>query len=85
MPDVSTFAAPRAQQAAARQEASIDSKTQYRVQQGDSLEKIATKLYGKSTKWESLYQANREKIGDDSARLKLGTVLQLPEPPTATR
>ena len=88
MPDPSTFAqprAPQAQQAVARQEASIDANTQYRVQQGDSLHKIALKLYGKATKADALYEANKDKIGDDSSRLKLGTILKLPEPPTVAQ
>ena len=83
MPDASTFAAPKAQQAAAKQEAAVDASTQYRVQQGDSLHKIALKLYGKAAKADALYEANKDKIGDDSSRLKLGMVLKLPEPPAA--
>jgi nucleoid-associated protein YgaU len=88
MPDPSTFAqpkAPQAQQAAARQEASIDATTQYRVQQGDSLHRIALKLYGKASKADALYEANKDKIGDDSSRLKLNMVLKLPEPPSVAQ
>jgi nucleoid-associated protein YgaU len=85
MPDPATFAAKGAQQASARQEASVNNKTEYRVQQGDSLHKIALKLYGKAGKADSLYEANKDKIGDDSSRLKLGMVLKLPEPPTGSQ
>jgi phage tail protein X len=85
MPDPSTFAQPKAQQAVARQEASVDATTQYRVQQGDSLHKIALKLYGKATKADALYEANKDKIGDDSSRLKLGMILKLPEAPTVAQ
>ena len=59
--------------------AAIDS---YRVQPSDSLHKIALKLYGKASKADSIYELNREKIGGDSARIKVGMVLKLPEAPT---
>lgn len=61
---------------------SIDSKSQYKVVTGDSLQKISTKLYGKSDLWEKIYDANKDKIGDDPAKLKLNTVLKLPQAPT---
>lgn len=60
----------------------VDSKTEYVVVAGDSMHKIAMKLYGKSEMWEDIYQLNRAKIGDDPAKLKLGMVLKLPSPPT---
>jgi nucleoid-associated protein YgaU len=59
-----------------------DGKT-YTVQNGDSLYKIARKLYGNGEKSEDLYQANKQTIGPDSTRLKIGMVLTLPEAPTA--
>jgi nucleoid-associated protein YgaU len=58
-----------------------DGKT-YTVQNGDSLYKIARKLYGNGEKSEDLYQANKQTIGPDSTRLKIGMVLTLPEAPT---
>ncbi|HTL27799.1 MAG TPA: LysM peptidoglycan-binding domain-containing protein, partial [Tepidisphaeraceae bacterium] len=61
---------------------SIDSKSEYRVVTGDSLQKISTKLYGKADQWEKIYDANKDKIGADPAKLKLNTVLKLPSPPT---
>lgn len=87
IPDPSTFAtatgAATGARPAVRQEAAIDANTQYRVAQGDSLHKIALKLYGKAAKADALYELNKDKIGDDSSRLKLGMVLKLPDPPTA--
>lgn len=56
----------------------------YTVQKGDNLYKIAKKLYGKGEKEGDLYTANKQLIGPDSTRLKIGMVLQLPERPTAT-
>ena len=85
IPDPSTFtAAAKAQQAVARLEPSIDTTKEYRVAQGDSLYKIAMKLYGKPAKADELFELNKEKIGNDSSRVKVGMVLKLPEPPTAT-
>lgn len=55
----------------------------YTVQNGDSLYKIARKLYGNGEKSEDIYQANKQTIGPDSTRLKIGMVLTLPEAPTA--
>jgi nucleoid-associated protein YgaU len=61
---------------------SVDPKSEYRVVTGDSLQKISTKLYGKSDQWEKIYDANKDKIGTDPAKLKLNTVLKLPQAPT---
>jgi len=62
----------------------IDTKTEYRVQPGDSLERISIKLYGKRDHTDSIYETNKATIGDDPARLKIGQVLKLPEAPTIT-
>ena len=64
-------------------EAPINPATQYRVQSGDSLYKIAVKLYNKPGRVDDLYEANRQLIGDDPERLKVGMVLTLPDAPTA--
>jgi len=60
----------------------IDPQTQYEVQSGDSLAKIAMKLYGSSNKWQAIYDLNKEAIGDNPAKLKAKSVLKLPEAPT---
>jgi nucleoid-associated protein YgaU len=59
----------------------LDPKTHYKVVAGDSLQKIASKLYGDSQKWESIYKLNESTIGTDSAKLKIGMILKLPETP----
>jgi nucleoid-associated protein YgaU len=64
--------------------AAIDGRSEYRVQSGDSLHKIAIKLYGKVEMVDKIYELNKTSIGSDPAKLKLGMVLKLPEPPTAT-
>ena len=61
---------------------SIDPKTQYKVEQNDSLYKIAEKLYGDGTRMDALYEANKQSIGPDPRKLKLGMILKLPEQPT---
>ncbi len=60
----------------------IDPSRQYEIQPGDSLNKIASRLWGDSSKWMKLYETNKAAIGSEPARLKVGTVLMLPEPPT---
>jgi len=63
-------------------EPKIDPTRQYKVQSGDSLYKIAAKLYGKGTYADRIYERNKALIGSDPKRLKLGAVLELPEQPT---
>jgi nucleoid-associated protein YgaU len=63
---------------------SADGKT-YTVQKNDNLYKIAKQLYGKGEKEGDLYTVNKDVIGPDSTRLKIGMVLRLPEPPTTSR
>lgn len=62
--------------------ATIDSRTEYRVQPGDSLHRISQKLYGTTDLAEQIYQLNQSTIGPDRSRLKVGQVLKLPQPPT---
>ncbi|HZN64019.1 MAG TPA: LysM domain-containing protein [Tepidisphaeraceae bacterium] len=82
--EVSARAVGPARQTATQQQATIDPAREYRVQPGDSLYKISLRLYGRGDKADALYQANRAAIGDDSARLKVGAVIKLPEAPTAS-
>jgi LysM repeat protein len=51
----------------------------YTVAKGDSLFKISTKVYGSAGRWREIYNANRDKLKNDSD-LKLGTVLRIPRP-----
>lgn len=61
----------------------VDSKSEYKVKRGDSLYKIAVEVYGSSNMVDAIYQANKDAIGADSSKLKLGTVLKLPANPNA--
>jgi nucleoid-associated protein YgaU len=65
--------------------APIDATKEYRVQQGDSLYKISLKLYGKSDRANKIFELNKQSMGDDPHHLKVGQVLQLPEPPTQSQ
>jgi nucleoid-associated protein YgaU len=67
----------------AQPEVKIDTTKQYKVQSGDSLYKISLKLYGKSTYVDRIYEANKQTIGADPKKLKLGMILELPEKPAA--
>ena len=50
----------------------------YEVQSGDTLATIAQQFYGDSTQWRRIYDANKDAIGDDPDKLKLGTKLTIP-------
>ncbi len=60
----------------------IDTTKQYRVQPGDTLHKISQKLYGKTKFWAAIYDLNKDSIGPDAGRIKIGMVLNLPQVPT---
>ena len=49
----------------------------YTVQPGDTLSSIAQYLYGDSTLWRKLYDANKQVIGNNPDSLRPGEVLQL--------
>lgn len=58
-----------------------DTVGEYVVQAGDTLSKIAGKLYGdvSPSSWRRIYQANRDQIGDDPSRIEVGMSLVIPE------
>lgn len=66
-------------QTSAEPEVKIDPSKQYRVQGGDSLYKIALKVYGKSSYLDKIYEKNKALIGADNKHLKPGMILELPE------
>lgn len=63
----------------------IDPTRQYRVQPGDTLNGIAQRLYGDAIQWVRIYELNKQAIGENPARLRVGQVLALPSPPTQQR
>lgn len=54
--------------------------TPYRVQKGDTLEKIAKKVYGDSNQWRRIYEANREEMKSPN-RIYPGQELLIPPAP----
>jgi len=50
----------------------------YEVQSGYTLATIAQQFYGDATQWRRIYDANKDAIGDDPDKLKLGTKLTIP-------
>jgi nucleoid-associated protein YgaU len=54
----------------------------YVVRSGDTLTLIALKVYGDRSRWPLIYDANRNVIGRDQNRLKVGMDLTIPPPPT---
>lgn len=50
----------------------------YEVQSGDTLLSIAETSYGDATLWRRIYDANKDTIGPDPDKLKLGMKLTIP-------
>lgn len=49
----------------------------YTVQKGDTLSHIARQFYGKASKWNAIFEANRDQL-DDPDRIQPGQVLRIP-------
>ncbi|MBD3161494.1 MAG: LysM peptidoglycan-binding domain-containing protein [Candidatus Eisenbacteria bacterium] len=52
--------------------------TIYTVKAGDTLQKIASVVYGTATRWRDIYEANRTRLGKPTDPLKAGMRLQIP-------
>jgi len=52
--------------------------TTYEVQSGDTLLSVAQTEYGDVTLWRRIYDANKDTIGADPDKLKLGMSLKIP-------
>ena len=63
--------APRAPQ-------SQQTQREYEVKKGDSLSKIAKAVYGDMHRWKDIYDANRERIGDNPDLIQPGWTLRIP-------
>jgi nucleoid-associated protein YgaU len=50
----------------------------YEVQSGDTLLTIAEQYYGDGTQWRRIYDANKDTIGSDPDKLKIGMKLKIP-------
>ena len=49
----------------------------YTVASGDTLSHISQRFYGKASRWNAIYEANRDQL-DDPDRIKPGQVLRIP-------
>jgi nucleoid-associated protein YgaU len=56
----------------------VDLAKEYRVKPNDSLHKIAVERYGSSAMVDKIYELNKDAIGADPAKLKLGMILKMP-------
>lgn len=50
---------------------------EYKVEKGDTLQKISKKFYGGYSKWNKIYEANKDKISNPN-RIKPGIVITIP-------
>jgi nucleoid-associated protein YgaU len=55
------------------------SPSRYTVRSGDTLERIADRVYGDSSKWRLIHDANRSRLGPDGT-LEIGMELSIPRP-----
>lgn len=53
--------------------------TSYVVKSGDSLSKIARRIYGDGNKWNRIYEANKALIGDNPDLIQPGQNLVIPQ------
>lgn len=56
---------------------------EHKVAEGDTLGALALKYYGSATKdyWMVIYEMNKNAIGEDPNKVKLGLLLKIPELP----
>ncbi len=50
----------------------------YVVAEGDTLAVIANKVYGDSSLWQKIYDANKDVIGSDPDHIQIGMKLTIP-------
>lgn len=50
----------------------------YTIQDGDSLAKIAAKVYGKSSQWTTIFYANQDRFGSGQSLLVPGLAIRIP-------
>jgi nucleoid-associated protein YgaU len=64
-------------QAGAQSTAEVVEPETYTVAKGDSLSKIAKKVYGNANRWREIFDANRDQL-DNPDLIQPGQVLKLP-------
>jgi nucleoid-associated protein YgaU len=66
-----------------KSESAQSSGRTYKVEPGDNLYRISRKVFGSPKLADTIYELNKDEIGPDKTKLKLGLVLQLPHGPSA--
>ncbi len=54
----------------------------YTVAPEDNLAKISATAYGREDKWETIYQVNKSKIGENPNQLEVGMIIAIPDTPS---
>ena len=62
---------------ASTEAAAPGSELTYTVAKGDTLSHIARHFYGKASRWQAIFDANRDQL-DDPDRIRPGQVLKIP-------
>ena len=62
---------------ASTEAAAPGSEQTYTVASGDTLSHIAQHFYGKASRWQAIFDANRDQL-DDPDRIRPGQVLKIP-------
>ena len=62
---------------ASTEAAAPGSEQTYTVASGDTLSHIARQFYGKASRWQAIFDANRDQL-DDPDRIRPGQVLKIP-------
>ena len=62
---------------ASTEAAAPGSELTYTVAKGDTLSHIAKHFYGKASRWQAIFEANRDQL-DDPDRIRPGQVLKIP-------
>jgi len=75
--------APKPNDAEEKKGFSIDPKKSgivetYTVKAGDTLSKIAEKIYGDAAEYQKIHDANKDLIGADADNIKVGQELTIP-------
>ncbi len=56
----------------------VSQTQEYTVQEGDTLQKISKKFYDRYSRWQKIYDANKDKISDPN-NIKPGIILTIPQ------
>jgi nucleoid-associated protein YgaU len=51
------------------------------IQSGENLSSIAERYYGKAARWRALFNANRDKLGNNPNAIRAGMVITIPPLP----